>query len=161
MKNIYRYLYRILRHDFMKLLKKRLVNSMGYYFQELSHKIKYYTNIFSQRFSGAYFFSNYVARRFILRFSPLEVFRALLRRQKRVFAGCFAGCFGRYTRRQRTHRYKFKFGRVTLNSFIMPIDFHQRFCRLKYGICNSKLWVLLLLRTINSGIYKFDVDYLV
>jgi len=153
--NIYRILHMTLRNGLLKRIRKRLYYGLGHIYSVLYSNVAYRLFSLSYRFSSATFLSNYITRRLVMKFSINEIIPAYMRRHKRSATGFMVGCYGRFTRRQRSHKLKFKYGKVPLNMFSAPIDFKRKSCTLKYGVGGIRVWITRFLRTNYSKVKHY------
>jgi len=151
----YKYLSHNLRFTLLKLLKKRLSYGLKIFFNIEQTAIKCTFPGFSLKNCSASFLVNYITRRLIIRFNLFEIIPGYMWKLKRYFTGVLIDCFGRFTRRQRAHFMRFKFGINPLNSFYTPIDYRRKHCKLKYGVGNIKVWVCKFKRTLRSHMDNF------
>lgn len=71
------------------------------------------------------------------------VLKSLKKKKSNVSAlkGIKVICSGRFTRKQRASSSAYSVGSIPLSSYSAKVDYNERFVRLKYGICNIKVWV--------------------
>lgn len=90
---------------------------------------------------GAETLARYIATKFLYKRNVIRIVNPISKTLKRKSFGHRIECAGRFNRRQRASFYKFKFGKLPLNTLSCPIDYYQINFPLRYGVCSIKVWL--------------------
>jgi len=129
--------YLLCRHAAYIILKKRLRYYMKGFFNRIAKISLGLFNFNSQ--SSAYIAASLAKRRFELKFSRKEVSMMLYHVTDQYVAGFYAIFAGRFTKSIRATKEQILFGKVSSNSIMAPIDYHQTTAIIRYGASSTKL----------------------
>jgi len=91
---------------------------------------------------------HYITRKLRFGFRLNKIIYPLLRGLHKKYNGLQIKCLGRFTRRQRSSKHIFKYGRIPLSTSSANIDYALGNVTLKYGACGIRIWLYKNTRNI-------------
>lgn len=101
--------------------------------------------------TSSYITAVYAKKRFEFKFSRNETAKMLMRTLKRHTSGLYIVLAGRFTKNIRATKEEYLYGKVSSNSVMAPIDYHQSTAIIRYGASSTKMQVSYNIFSILGG----------
>jgi ribosomal S3-like protein len=156
---LYKYYFsKLIYHNFLTYVGLILKQNFLWYLLKSNIKnIKFKLNIYyiGQGNVNSSLVLKYLIIKLKQRFSLNELIYPLFRllKKNKNIIGVKIGCFGRFSRKQRASKIWYSYGKLPLNTLVVPIDYSMSTVKLKNSICGIKVFMCYsfgIIKTVNE-----------